>query len=86
MGDSVPCGSGGGAARQAGGALGVGDQLAEPEEHVLVAGQLGEAGPLHHLRQGVQGERGDVGARRRRGCVQRLELRAPGRGSAGRAS
>jgi hypothetical protein len=51
-----------GAPRQAGGALRPGDQLADSEQHVLVARQPAEPGPFEDHRQTVERQRRDVGA------------------------
>ena len=56
------------------GALDVGDQRAEAQQDVLVAGQLSLAAQLEQLGERVMGERGDVGADRRDARVERLEL------------
>ena len=52
----------GGPAGQGAGALGPGDELAEPEQHVLAAGQPPGPAGLEDGGQGPGGERGDVGA------------------------
>ena len=58
-----------------GGAFGQRRQLAEAEQHVLVAGQAADPRPLEHLGEGVVGQRGDVGTDRRVAAMQLLERR-----------
>ena len=76
-GERAGCG-GDGPARQARGALGVGDQLAEPHQHVLVASD-GDPARCISLREGMEAQGGDVGARawRRRAAPR---ARVPRRG------
>ena len=78
----------GGAAAQRLRALGVRDQLAEPQQHVLLPGQAPGAAPLQHLGEGVEGERGGPGADAGVGAVEGLQGVGPvvvvaARGSSG---
>jgi hypothetical protein len=65
------------APRERAGALDLGDQGAEPEEDVLVAGQPLDATALEQLGQSVVGERRDVGADLGVLGVQRLQRPRP---------
>ena len=63
---------------QTGRALGIGDQLAQAQQHVLVAGQPADAAGLQHRGQPVERERGDVTADCR---AERGRRRGPPTGS-----
>ena len=75
-----------GAARQTSRALGISNQLAQPQQNVLIAGQARHARFFHDLGQGVQSQRRDISAHVRVAGMQCFEFLAPARGSAGRAS
>src|ERR1019366_10487789 len=59
-------------------ALGLGDQCAQPDQHVLVSGQLGCATTFEQFRQRVVGKGDDVRTHCRTLGVQCLQFARPG--------